>query len=65
MSWQPIETAPMDMTEIIGMDSRGRVYRTWFFAPSSITRNWHRWPGNHVWAPAFWMPLPAPPEDRP
>jgi hypothetical protein len=59
--WQPINTAPTDMTEVIGINERGRVYRTWFFAPSSQTRDWLRVPGNAPWRPTHWMPLPKPP----
>jgi hypothetical protein len=29
--WQPIETAPKDYTEVIGIDAKGAVARTWFF----------------------------------
>ncbi|SHK23731.1 hypothetical protein SAMN02745194_04516 [Roseomonas rosea] len=60
-NWKPIETAPTDYTEIIGMDARGHVYRTWWFAPSSMTRDWLRVPGNKEWKPLWWMPLPPPP----
>ena len=58
--WKTIESAPLDMTQIIGMDAKGAVYRTWFFAPSSRTRHWLRWPGNHKWKPTHWMKLEPP-----
>ena len=61
--WQPIETAPKDYTHVIGIDAKGAIARTWFFAPSSLTQNWLRvgLPGKAVWHPTHWMPIPTPP----
>ncbi len=63
--WLPIETAPKDYTQVIGIDAKGTIARTWFFAPSSLTQNWLRvgLPGKAVWHPTHWIPLPAPPSN--
>ena len=62
MGWMSIETAPKDgNTEIIGMNARGHVHKTWFFAPSSRTQQWVRSYDNVPWQPTHWMPLPASP----
>lgn len=58
--WMPIESAPKDGTEVIGMDARGRVCRMWFFAPSSRTKNWLRFDDAKHFEPTRWMPLPNP-----
>lgn len=68
-AWQPIDTAPTDYTHVIGIDAKGCVARTWFFAPSSLTRQWLRvgLPGKAVWHPTHWKPLretTAQPHDR-
>lgn len=60
VGWQPIETAPKDgKTEVIGMNERGHVHKTWFFAPSSRTQQWVRSYDSVPWKPLHWMPLPA------
>ena len=61
--WQPIDTAPKDYTEIIGIDVCGRIAKTWFFAPSSYTRDWMRcgFGKQKPWTPTHWMPLPDAP----
>jgi hypothetical protein len=58
--WRPIETAPKDYTEVIGMDERGRIARTWFFAPSSQTQDWLLcgFGKQRPWRPRYWVPLP-------
>lgn len=58
--WQGIATAPTDYTHVIGTDAKGTVSRTWFFAPSSITREWLKVPGGGKWKPLYWMPLREP-----
>jgi len=63
-AWQPIETAPRDGTEIIGMDAAGFIARTWYFAPSSRTFGWLRMsrrPPYPWWHPSDWRPMPPPP----
>ena len=57
--WQPIETAPTDYTEVIGINAKGHISRTWFFAPSSRSEYWLKIPNNTKWNPTHWMPLPA------
>lgn len=65
--WHPIETAPTNYTNIIGIDRNGCVAKTWFFAPSSYTRNWMRcgFGKQKPWNPVGWMPLPAAPTETP
>lgn len=55
--WQPISTAPKDMTEIIVLCGPKDVRLGWYFAPSSTTFGWfdqHQKPIK----PTKWMPLP-------
>ena len=62
--WQPIETAPKDLDDIL-LCSRG----TWYTVRVGYWDNWIKpnggWhvtdqpPGN--WKPTHWMPLPSPP----
>lgn len=55
--WQPIETAPRDATEIIGL-LRPKVIRLiWWFAPSSRSQGWRDENSNLV-KPTHWMRLP-------
>jgi hypothetical protein len=58
--WQDIETAPRDMTEIVGLDEKGNAHITWYFAPSSQTFGWARLKksGATYWKPKWWSPLP-------
>jgi len=58
--WQPIETAPTDETEILGVD-RHKCYR--------VVWVWWWEDGKPVWFdgdcqmdPTHWMPLPEPPK---
>lgn len=61
IGWQPIETAPTDYTEIIGMDASGRIARTWFFAPSSTTSDWLAvGGGRRKWHPVYWQHINDP-----
>lgn len=57
--WQPIETAPMDGTEILvpgGIAYYRIVDSGWY----TITAE--KWPGKPIqWPVKHWMPLPAPP----
>lgn len=58
--WQPIETAPRDGTEIIGMIRPKVIRLVWWFAPSSRTFGWRDENGRTI-NPTHWMPLPPPP----
>jgi hypothetical protein len=65
LTWQPIETAPKDGTEILvcGPDKNGGLYR----AVQRWPENWGLyWPVTYMayaaGEPAHWMPLPPPPE---
>lgn len=64
--WLPIADAPRGMTEIIGMDAKGLIARTWYFAPSSRTQGWLRQGdrSDFWWEPKFFMPLPPPPSQE-
>lgn len=61
--WQPIETAPKDMTEIIVLCGAKDVRLGWYFAPSSRTQHWHDHRGAKI-KPTHWLPLPAAPEQE-
>lgn len=58
--WQPIETAPKDMTVIIGLLPNGDVTLVWYFAPSSITFGWCRRGRGKIGSvkPTHWIPKP-------
>jgi hypothetical protein len=61
--WQPIETAPLDMTEVLVL-IRPKVIRLgWYFAPSSRTKGW-RDENNRPINPTHWCPLPDAPAIR-
>jgi len=61
--WQPIETAPLDMTEVLVL-IRPKVIRLgWYFAPSSRTKGW-RDENNRPINPTHWRPLPDAPAIR-
>lgn len=60
--WQPIETAPRDMTEVIVLCGRKDVRLGWYFAPSSDTFGWLDQNGKSI-KPDFWMPLPPAPKE--
>ena len=59
-SWQPIEIAPKNGTEILGYMKPKKVELIWFFAASSATQNWLDTNGKIV-NPTHWMPLPEQP----
>ena len=56
--WQPIETAPLDGTEIIVL-IRPKVIRLgWYFKRSSRTEGWCDENGRDI-KPIAWRPMPA------
>lgn len=62
--WQPIETAPKDGTAIwvsaVGVGEPVRTVQHWYGEWVNIYN------GDSIgWEPTHWMPLPAPPLDRP
>jgi hypothetical protein len=61
MEWQPIETAPLDMTEVIVLCGTKDIRLGWYFAPSSQTFGWLDQRGKTI-TPTHWMPLPPAPE---
>ncbi|MFT8718772.1 hypothetical protein [Acetobacter sp.] len=40
--WRPIGEHDGTTKHVIGMDKEGNVCSMWYFAPSSLTRNWWR-----------------------
>jgi hypothetical protein len=57
--WQPIETAPRDYTEVIGLMGPKRMELVWYFAPSSQTFGWMNARGRRCKPqPTHWMPIP-------
>jgi hypothetical protein len=60
--WTSIAAHDGTSKEVLGMDAKGHVEKTWYFAPSSSTKNWLRFRGNKPWTPTHWRHLPAPPE---
>lgn len=58
--WQPIETAPKDMTEVIVLCGRKDIRLGWYFAPSSRTFGWFDQRQKKI-EPTHWMPLPPAP----
>ena len=75
MTWQPIETAPKDGTEILVCGSMGRSTHAVAFWHEDDSEIWvddgggfwatdYRQKGNYTIVDAeFWMPLPEPPQD--
>jgi hypothetical protein len=75
MSWQPIETAPIE-TELLlwypperepgrsgpGLDHGGAIQGWWFSSAKEIDDGWETVIG-FIGEPTHWMPLPAPPMD--
>ena len=61
MSWQPIETAPKDGTEVLLCEPLSGGYH--FIVVGAFWRqlDWITGGGRQV-DPTHWMPLPAPPE---
>lgn len=66
MDWQPMDTAVKDTTNVLGCDGNRCFIMEWSFRYSS----WLSVPAasGGLWAnvyPTHWMPLPAPPSDKP
>src|SRR6266852_4484365 len=60
--WRPMIIAPKD-TEIIGLDSDGRIFNLrWEMDDSG--ENWYDVHGDQLACPVRWMPLPAPPQSQ-
>jgi hypothetical protein len=60
--WRDIETHDGSMTHVEGWNEKFGAHETWFFAPSSITRDW--WivgVPRRKWKPTHFRPLPSPP----
>lgn len=63
MTWQPIETAPKDGTEVLGwlsrsIDEQPYVETMWYVPDAEV------WVGDYDGCrvlPTHWMPLPEPP----
>jgi len=55
-AWLPIESAPKDGTEMIGLCGRKDVRLVWYFRPSSRTQGWCDQNAKRV-HPTHWMPL--------
>lgn len=56
-NWQPIETAPKDGTEILAGDYDAMEIVNW----DEVEGIWKDRNGDYFW-PAYWQPLPEPPE---
>ena len=71
-SWQPIETAPKDGTEIVGLRLRTKQARvcSWrdtrnYYHPvfgRCNTDTWWMDDTGEIFDPTHWQPLPEPPE---
>jgi len=61
-TWQPIETAPKDGTEILAWQWGEGTFVV-FWCPRFFTWKWttHRLDGDEYLYPSHWMPLPASP----
>ena len=57
LTWQPIETAPKNGTEILVMMKPKDIRLGWYFAPSSNTFGWLDGDGKKI-RPTHWAPLP-------
>lgn len=67
MTWQPIETAPLDGTLILIYCPGGISIAPWPPGPEMPRAKRIKmakigeWPDHHMWSPTHWMPLPEPP----
>ncbi len=60
--WQPIETAPKDMTRVLGYVEEYIVVM-WWFTYSNGRSCWETVDGESEVDPTHWMPLPKPPQE--
>lgn len=73
MTWQPIETAPRDGTEIVMLDAAVKTATVGYWMSDVDWINAGKLLGAALVAPSWfplatpthWMPLPAPPEALP
>lgn len=59
LTWQPIETAPKDGTEILASDGQNVVACSW----QGDTWSAFNWKGSDI--PKYWMPFPPAPKPKP
>lgn len=62
MTWQPIEAAPVDGTEILLWEGEFETYAVGYFCEAE--GRWQVFPGIGTITPSHWMPLPEPPEEE-
>ena len=62
VTWQPIETAPKDGTNILAIETETIKIVFWY----SGLKEWgsqQDWFDDGKWEPTHWMPLPKPPKE--
>ena len=60
MTWQPIETAPVDRTHIIAFSPLiDHLQETWWVDEEDKWSNW-----DFIGPPTYWMPMPELPEEE-
>lgn len=59
--WQPIETAPKDGTEILGIQYHGRFSDPGIVRWDDSDQEWWDMDADQYGFPTHWQPLPAPP----
>ena len=59
-NWEPIDTAPKDMSQVLGYLD-GHVFVMWWFTYASGRACWETVDGESEVDPTHWMPLPNPP----
>jgi hypothetical protein len=66
MTWQPIESAPVDGTPILGawqcLNKRWDMNCMFWFEEDG-EGDWFDYNAEYIHTPTHWMPLPEPPED--
>lgn len=62
MSWEPVETAPLNGKDVLVYTETGLVRIAFFDAARGGV--WSSWPGRNEYKPTHWMPLPLPPEQQ-